>query len=114
MRYGGNILSDRGVYSVRVPHANFARIFFKAFSLYQSHVVTISMAKCRICSSVIGRSHCISLFSEDNAKDTNLASRMAKLLEVPISQEDNLSNFVNHAKGVFDFGNQAGKYAHPC
>ena len=51
------------------------------------------MAKCRICSAVVERSHCISLFSADSVK-CNLAIRMTKLLEIPISQEDKLSNFV--------------------
>ena len=52
-----------------------------------------AMAKC---SLVIGRSHCIALFSEDSVK-CNLASRMTKLLEVPISQEDKLSYLVSQS-----------------
>ena len=59
------------------------------------------MAKCRICSSVVGHSHCIALFSGDSVK-CNLVSRMTKLLEVPISQEDKLSNYVCRSrKGRF-------------
>ena len=60
-----------------------------------------AMAKCRLCSSVVERSHCIALYSADSVK-CNLASRMTKLLEVPISQEDKLSNLVcRSCKGRF-------------
>ena len=61
----------------------------------------MTMAECRICSSAIGCSHCIFLFSEEGAK-SNLASRMAKLQEIPIFQEDNLSALVCQSyKGKF-------------
>ena len=59
------------------------------------------MAKCRICSSVVGRFHCTALFSEDSVK-CNLVSRMTKLLEVPIYQGDKLSNYIcRSCKGRF-------------
>ena len=51
------------------------------------------MATCRVCSSVVGRTHCVTFFSPEMTK-CNLASRMSKLLEVPICQEDTLSKFV--------------------
>ena len=59
------------------------------------------MVPCRICSSVVERSHCVSLFSPENIK-SNLASRMSGLLEVPISKGDDLPDCVCRAcKGKF-------------
>ena len=56
---------------------------------------------CRICSSVVERSHCVSLFSQEMTK-CNLASRMSRLLEVPISQEDPLAHCAcRSCKGKF-------------
>ena len=63
--------------------------------MYMYHVsdITHNSTKCRICSSVVKRSHCVSLFSPEMTK-CNLAFRMSRLLEVPkISQEDPLPHY---------------------
>ena len=61
--------------------------------LWLQYPAMVNFSKCRICSSVVGRSHCISPFSQEMTK-CDQASRMSKILEVPISQEDNLSHYV--------------------
>ena len=55
--------------------------------MYHASEIAHNSTKCRICSSVVEHSHCVSLFSPEMTK-CNLAFRMSRLLEVPkISQE---------------------------
>ena len=61
--------------------------------MYHASEIAHNSTKCRICSSVVERSHCVSLFSPEMTK-CNLAFRMSRLLEVPkISQEDPLPHY---------------------
>ena len=61
--------------------------------MYHASEIAHNSTKCRICSSVVERSHCVSLFSPEMTK-FNLAFRMSRLLEVPkISQEDPLPHY---------------------
>ena len=62
--------------------------------MYHASEIAHNSTKCRICSSVVERSHCVSLFSPEMTK-CNLGFRMSRLLEVPkISQEDPLPHYV--------------------
>ena len=69
---------------------------------HASEIISMhTIAKCQICSSVVERLHCVSLFSPEMTK-CNLASRMSRLLEVPISQEDPLLHYAcRSCKGKF-------------
>ena len=61
--------------------------------MYHASEIAHNSTKCRICSSVVERLHCVSLFSPEMTK-CNLAFRMSRLLEVPkISQEDPLPHY---------------------
>ena len=61
--------------------------------MYHASDIAHNSTKCQICSSVVERSHCVSLFSPEMTK-YNLAFRMSRLLEVPkISQEDPLPHY---------------------
>ena len=50
--------------------------------MYHASEIAHSSTKCRICSSLVERLHCVSLFSPEMTK-CNLAFRMSRLLEVP-------------------------------
>ena len=61
--------------------------------MYHASDIAHNSTKCRICSSVVERLHCVSLFSPEMTK-CNRAFRMSRLLEVPkISQEDPLPHY---------------------
>ena len=65
--------------------------------MYHASEIAHNSTKCRICSSVVERSHCVSLFSPEMTK-CNLAFRMSRLLEVlKISQEDPLPHYACHS-----------------
>ena len=48
---------------------------------------------CRICDSVLSRTHYVALFSRESLA-SDLANRLSKVADVPVASEDGLSRFI--------------------
>ena len=59
-------------------------IYFIAYTMSKS---------CRICDSVLSRTHYVALFSRESLQ-SDLANRLSKVADVPVASEDGLSRFI--------------------